>query len=132
MQDFVLQINPEKLKQLNIQYSKDRPRKMPSYEEWIDMETKSIHYSMVEKIGSLLEEGTGGHTQIGLLPRIAAQKKRYNDEAMGKRGSTAEVKLIYEDNMIEMALNRRKLWIMKNGGSQEEEEAVKRKFNDRG
>jgi len=36
---------------------------------------------------------------------------------MGKRGSTAEVKLIYEDNMIEMALNRRKLWIMKNGGS---------------
>jgi|APCry1669188879_1035177.scaffolds.fasta_scaffold751640_1 hypothetical protein len=38
---------------------------------------------------------------------------------------------MYEDNMIEMAINRRKLALMKNGNSIEEEE-VRRKFQERG
>lgn len=47
---------------------------MPSYEEWIDQENKSLHQGMVEKIGSLLEDGsnTFGQQNLGLLPRIAA------------------------------------------------------------
>jgi hypothetical protein len=50
---------------------------------------------------------------------------------MGKKVGV-EVKLMYEDNMIEMALQRRKLTMLKNGGSLEEEEVVKRKFIERG
>ena len=105
---------------------------MPSYEEWIDQETKSIQMGVVRKIETLLEEGSNmkGAT-TSLLPRIAAQKKRIMQEVDNKKGDKGEVKLMYEENVVQLALERKRIGMLKGSAAFDEEEA-KRKFAEKG
>ena len=73
MQDFILSISTEKLRQLNIQYSKDKPKQMPTVEEWIKEEIRSITSGQTfTKIDHLLDEARNSKMNVSLLPKIAA------------------------------------------------------------
>jgi len=52
-------------------------------------------------------------------------------EVDSKKGDKGEVKLIYEENVVQMALERKRVCMMKGSAAFDEEEA-KRKFAEKG
>ncbi|KAM3139893.1 hypothetical protein pb186bvf_007924 [Paramecium bursaria] len=124
LQDFILSISLEKLKQLNIQYSKDRPKKAPTVEEWINEEIRQIAYGQTfQRIDHLLDEARNQKQNVSLLPKIAAQKKRMLE-------NIGNISLKYEDNVVQLALERKRAALLKTENYDEEE--ARRKLNERG
>lgn len=86
---------------------------------------------MVRKIETMLEEGISRSSNQSLLPRLAAQKKRFQQSDGEVQKGDREVKLMYEENMVQLALERKRMVMLKGSAGFDEEEA-KRKFAERG
>nr|CAI39087.1 Putative mRNA N6-adenosine-methyltransferase [Paramecium tetraurelia] len=124
LQDFILSISKEKLGQMNIQYSQEQPKQMPTGGEWIKEEIRSITSGQTFlKIDHLLDEARNQKTNVSLLPKMCSQKKRLIE-------NVGNISLKYEDNVVQLALERKRAALLKTENYDEEE--AKRKFTERG
>lgn len=97
---------------------------MPTVEEWIKEEIRSITSgSTFTKIDHMLVEARNSKMNVSLLPKIAAQKKRLIE-------NVGNISLKYEDNVVQLALERKRAALLKTENYDEEE--ARRKFTERG